>query len=154
MECGKTENAYKSFIWKDCMKAEEIMTPRPQYIEANRSIREALEKMLEFDVRHLPVLRDSELVGMISDRDVRDFALPLTEEFDDLGDIHARLSSNVTEVMRTDLVTVSPQGDLAELVDLFIDEKLDAVAVVDPIEDGLIGIISYIDILKGVRDNI
>ena len=136
------------------MKAEEIMTPRPQYIEANRSIREALEKMLEFDVRHLPVLRDSELVGMISDRDVRDFALPLTEEFDDLGDIHARLSSNVTEVMRTDLVTVSPQGDLAELVDLFIDEKLDAVAVVDPIEDGLIGIISYIDILKGVRDNI
>jgi acetoin utilization protein AcuB len=55
------------------------MTTFPFTIEAGAAVLEARKLMLRHKVRHLPVVRDGELAGLISDRDLK---LMLGPEFD------------------------------------------------------------------------
>ncbi len=48
-----------------------VMTPFPYYVELDDPIRRARELMVEHEVRHLPVLRGHDLVGILTDRDVK-----------------------------------------------------------------------------------
>ncbi len=58
-----------------------VMTPFPYSVAADASVDEASEFMREHHIRHLPVTDDGQLVGVISDRDIKlmlgpDFAYP------------------------------------------------------------------------------
>jgi len=44
-------------------------------------------------------------------------------------------------------MTLSPDDDLQEAVELFIDEKIGGIPVVDEVE-GLMGIVTYLDVLR------
>jgi acetoin utilization protein AcuB len=46
------------------------MTPFPYSVDLNASFDEASELMLQHDVHHLPVTRDRQVVGVITDRDL------------------------------------------------------------------------------------
>ena len=48
----------------------EIMSKRVAYVEANQTIQDCMALMIELRIRHLPVLEEDDLVGMISMRDV------------------------------------------------------------------------------------
>jgi CBS domain-containing protein len=48
-----------------------VMTPFPFAIDVSDSLRRAREMMVENDVRHLPVLQDHALVGVLTDRDLK-----------------------------------------------------------------------------------
>lgn len=48
----------------------DIMTPRPDSLDADVSVREAAEWMMAAGYRHLPVLEGSRLIGMVSVKDV------------------------------------------------------------------------------------
>jgi len=49
--------------------------------------------------------------------------------------------------MTTDPITVSPDDDLAEAVELLIEQKIGGIPVVDEAE-GLVGIVTYVDVLR------
>lgn len=49
---------------------ESVMTPNPIRIEANESVIEAMVLMATHRIRHLPVMRDDALVGVLSESDV------------------------------------------------------------------------------------
>ncbi len=53
------------------MRVEEFTTPDPVTVAEATPIEELRALMAEHGVRHLPVLRDGEVVGVISERDVR-----------------------------------------------------------------------------------
>jgi len=46
------------------------MTPNPQVIEATATVGGALDRMLEGGFRHLPVVEDGHVVGVVSMRDL------------------------------------------------------------------------------------
>lgn len=48
-----------------------FMTPFPYSIQAHATLQEAQARMAEDGVRHLPVMRDDRLVGLLSDRDLK-----------------------------------------------------------------------------------
>ncbi len=48
------------------MIANELMTRDPITVEADATIREARMLMWENDLRHIPVVEDGKLVGMVS----------------------------------------------------------------------------------------
>ena len=54
----------------ELIPVREFMTPMPQTIEEALSLSDAKDRMYSLDVRHLPVLRDGQLVGILSQRDV------------------------------------------------------------------------------------
>lgn len=47
-----------------------VMTPDPQTIEVGEGLVDALQKMLDGHFRHLPVMQDGQVMGMISMRDI------------------------------------------------------------------------------------
>jgi acetoin utilization protein AcuB len=126
------------------MVVQEIMSEQPFAIEANQTVREAMHRLLSQDIRHLPVLDQGLLVGMLSDRDVRSLASEaLTGESTD------QLSLPVSDIMSGDPISVSPETEITEVIDLMLEHKVGALPVVA--EDKLVGIVSYIDVLRFAR---
>src|SRR5947209_10668492 len=48
----------------------EVMTPNPRAVSIDESLEESLFIMREFGFRHLPILEDKEVKGLVSLRDV------------------------------------------------------------------------------------
>lgn len=123
------------------MRATEIMTHDPMTAESTASIADAMNILKTLEIRHLPITDESgSLVGMISDRDVRA-----------LGNLSE--TSSVLELMASDVVTIDPEAELAEIIDLLLELKVGALPVVDQETRELMGIVSYIDVLRAVRND-
>jgi CBS domain-containing protein len=135
------------------MTADEIMTDDVTTIEEHQSLAQALEIMEEKGIRHLPVVRGREVLGMLSDRDLRGFGMSLVSDMETLDKLKARLGAPVSTAMSADVVSVEPTSEVAEVVDLLIEEKLSAVPVIDEESNELVGIVSYIDVLRAMRDD-
>ncbi|MDH3212166.1 MAG: CBS domain-containing protein [Myxococcales bacterium] len=97
-------------------------------------------------VRHMPVIEEGRVVGLVSARDTLAASLTKSLEFD-LASRRAFLRSvEVAEVMATDLVTVEPDATLREAAALMVRRKIGALPVVKP--DGiLMGLITETDLL-------
>ena len=127
------------------MKVADVMTKEPVTIAAGETVGQADELMSENNIRQIPVVNGRDLVGIVTDRDIRSF---LSGSL--LGDPEAReraLHTPVRDVMTTEPIFVSPNDDLEEALELLIDEKIGGIPVVDEAE-GLVGIVSYIDLLR------
>lgn len=134
------------------MLVEEIMTPNPERADVGDSIRDVLFRLIEQDVRHLPIVDEGELIGMISDRDLRGFTMPLANEFDPVNTTDRRFEAAVSTLMNGDVISVHPETEIDEVIDIMLDQKIGAVPVTDSMTGVLVGIVSYIDILRASRD--
>ena len=127
------------------MKIMDVMTKNPLVMTPAETIGQASELMGENSIRQLPVVDDGALLGIITDRDIRSF-LAQSSLFD--PDKRARaLTTKVTDLMTTAPMTLSPADDLVDAVELLIEEKIGGIPVVDEAE-GLVGIVTYIDVLR------
>ena len=127
------------------MKVIDVMTKEPLTIAPGETIGQADELMSENNIRQIPVVNGRDLVGIVTDRDIRSF---LSSSL--LGDPEAReraRRATVRDVMTTAPIFVSPNDDLEEAVELLIEEKIGGIPVVDEAE-GLVGIVTYIDLLR------
>ncbi len=129
------------------MRVSEIMTDKPIATTPRASIGDALELMYAHDVRHLPVIDDERLVGMISDRDLRGLFVP-DAEIEGLFDT-SRLEMLVADLMSANPLAVQRDGEIDDVIELLLEHKIGAVPVVNPRDDILVGIVSYTDILRG-----
>jgi acetoin utilization protein AcuB len=127
------------------MRVVDVMTKDPLIVTPSETIAQADELMAENRIRQLPVVNRGELVGIITDRDIRSFlsgsllSAPEARE--------KALRTRIAEVMTSDPVTLSPDDNLQEAVELLINEKIGGIPVVDEAE-GIIGIVTYVDILR------
>lgn len=127
------------------MKVNEVMTRDPLTVEPDDTIREAEEIMTENDIRQLPVVRGTELLGIITDRDIRSFLggrLLISPE-----ERERAMNTKVGSIMSTQPISVSADDDLREVIETLIEEKVGGIPVVDE-EQGLIGIVTYVDVLR------
>jgi acetoin utilization protein AcuB len=127
------------------MRVVDIMTRDPLTVTPSETVGQAEELMAENKIRQLPVVRGRELVGIITDRDLRSFlssALLSTPEAREQA-----LSTKVIDVMTTDPLTLASDDELQEAVQLLLDEKIGGIPVVDEAE-GLVGIVTYVDMLR------
>jgi CBS domain-containing protein len=133
------------------MKVVEVMTANPLTVETTESVRTADELMAENNIRQIPVLDGHELVGIVTDRDIRAF---LSEAMlASPGDRETALKTRIGDIMTTEPVFLAPDDDLQDAIDLLIEQKFGAIPVVDEAE-GLVGIVSYIDVLRCFRDSL
>jgi CBS domain-containing protein len=119
-------------------KITEVMTERPRAVTPQTSVREAARLMEEEDVGSLPVVEGgTKLVGMITDRDL---AIRVDPE-----------STRVGEVSSADLVALTPEHDLDDVLHLMAREQVRRVPIVVG-EDELVGIVSQADIARVGKD--
>jgi len=127
------------------MRVVDVMTTGPLTVTPTETIGQADELMNTNRIRQLPVVEGKELVGIVTDRDIRSF---LSGSL--LEDPEARekaLNTKVSEIMTTEPITVSAEDDLEEVVELLIEEKVGGIPVVDE-SAGLVGIVTYMDVLQ------
>lgn len=132
------------------MNIIEIMTENPVTVDTTAPASEALRVLHDVDVRHVPVVQDGELQGMLSDRDLRDLLLTGALEGDE--DPGARLMTPVADLMSADVLFCSTETPLSEVIDLMLEHRVGALPVVEPGTQDLVGIVSYIDVLRAIRD--
>ena len=128
--------------------ARDLMTADPVAVRATDTVRDAVQLFQALEVRHLPVVNaQRELVGMLSDRDLRGLALPVVIDHQWVGAIQTALESRVATLMSSDPLSVAVDADAAEIVDLMLEQRIGAVPVVDA-DQKLVGIVSYVDVLR------
>jgi acetoin utilization protein AcuB len=127
------------------MLVEDIMTRDVITVEPTDTIRSALLKVQQCRIRHIPVVENGKLVGIISDRDVRD-ACPsiLSEPHEDDEDI---FQAPVSCIMRKDVITASPLDFVEEAAYVLYENGIGCLPVVSGEENKLVGIITKTDIL-------
>ena len=133
------------------MKVVELMTNDTVTVTAGETIGNAEALMAENNIRQIPVVNGHELVGIVTDRDVRAF---LSDALLTKSDARARaLKTEVGDIMTTEPMFVGPDDDLKDAVEMLIEQKFGAIPVVDEAE-GLVGIVSYVDVLRNYLDRL
>jgi acetoin utilization protein AcuB len=127
------------------MKVMDVMTRDPLTTSLTETIGQADELMNTNRIRQLPVVEGKRLIGIVTDRDIRSFLSGSLLESPEARE--RALSSAVQEIMTTEPITVSPDDDLQEAVEIMIEEKIGGIPVVDE-REGLVGIVTYVDILR------
>ena len=125
-----------------------VMTLCPITIDEDASLDQALRMLANYRFRHLPVVRLNEVVGMLSDRDLRlaTSLLPIDSRMRD-RDGHALPGpKRVREVMRAQVVTLSPDDTAGRASQLMVERQIGAIPLVD--DGGLVGIVTETDILR------
>ena len=133
------------------MKVVELMTNDPLTVAAAETVGKVDELMAGNNIRQIPVVNGRELVGIVTDRDVRAFLgdtlLSNPEDRD------RALKTAVGDIMTTKPLFITPDDDLKDAVELLIEQKFGAIPVVDEAE-GLVGIVSYVDVLRSYLDRL
>lgn len=133
------------------MRAAEIMTPEPATLPLTASVAEAVDTLQTMNVRHLPIVdANGALVGMLSDRDLGPLMRTFISEFESERMAVPPEEQRIADLMSTDPVAVDEDADIADVVDVLVDERIGAVPVIDD-GDHVIGIVSYVDVLVALR---
>ena len=136
------------------MRARDLMTPDPVTIAPQARIAEAWDLMRELEIRHIPVVANGALVGMLSDRDLAhlDMTSVLTSATPDV--LRQEMATPIAKVMHPDVIGVEPETGLGEIVDLLLEHKVGALPVVAWDTYRVLGIVSYVDVLRVMRDRL
>jgi acetoin utilization protein AcuB len=132
------------------MIARDLMTPDPLTVTPQASIAEAWDLMRELAVRHVPVVEDGVLVGMLSDRDLARVSIAQVLRVEGADALREELKTPIVEVMSTDVISVEPETEVGEVIGLLLEHKIGALPVVEAGTREVLGIISYVDVLRAL----
>ena len=139
------------------MYIKKYMTANPITIDKNMSAVEAADLMKLHGVRRFPVIHNNELIGMVTDRDLRSAAPSQVVSFDeqerklfpDLYDLLKQIK--IIEIMKTDVISISPDKSVVKAAGTMLEHRISGLTVVDS-QNKLIGIITESDIFKALAD--
>ncbi len=126
---------------------EKIMVKEVLKIEVSDSLSIAKRILKRFDIRHLPVVKNDKLIGILSRTDV--MRLSFGETFGDNEDeVDATLLDMLTikDIMIHNPVTITPTASIEAVTKKLIEKGIHALPVVE--NDILLGIVTTTDILQ------
>lgn len=128
---------------------EEWMTPNPHTVTPDTPARTAFLRMRGEGVRHLPVVDDGRLVGIVTDRDLR--RPDVSDEPDGWHEFYRPDDDyyEVRHVMTREVETVRAAAPLRAAVEVMTDRKFGALPVTDG-DGALVGILTSHDLLEAL----
>jgi CBS domain-containing protein len=115
----------------------DVMTPSPTTIKADQPATEAAKLMQESDAGMIPVMDNGDVLGTVTDRDI---VLRVVAAGKDPQ------STPVREIASTDIVTVEPDQDLDEALELMARHQVRRLPVVE--EGRLVGVVAQADVAR------
>jgi acetoin utilization protein AcuB len=109
---------------------------------------QARKLMQDHRIRHLPVMEEAELVGIVTDRDIR-LNLPSPATGLSVWEINYILDKlTVGEVMTKTVITIGASRPIEAAAELMLDHRIGALPV---LEGGrLVGILTETDLLRAL----
>lgn len=127
------------------MKASRLMTRDVHTVLPETTIAQAWTLMHDRGIRHLPVVQEGKLVGLVSDRDLLAHAAKLRSGSFVFSD------TVVGEVMSLNPV-VCPKGTpVSEIAETLIKEQIDCVPIVS-VDNQLVGLVTSTDLVAVLLD--
>jgi len=115
------------------MQIVNLMTSDPVTIDPHENLSKAKSIMDTGHFRRVPVVEDGRLVGILTERDLREYTGYLE-------------STRVNAAMSTAIVTVTPHNTVEEAARLMLKHKIGGLPIVA--EGKLVGIVTTSDLLK------
>ena len=127
-----------------------VMSPRVLTAYPNDSLLEAADVMVTSHIRHLPVVDEAgRLVGILSERDLR-AALGVPADALQHWPLSPARTRKVRELMTSPVFSLRPEQPVSQAITTMVNRAIGALPVVDR-ENHPIGIVSYLDVLRGLR---
>lgn len=123
------------------MTVAEYMSPHPHSVGPDHSMAAAHRLMQRHQIRHLPILDEGKLVGMVSQRD-----LYFLESLPDVLPEQVKVS----EAMRDNVMAVAPTTPVSSVAKTMVEGRLGSVIVMDA--DKVTGIFTTIDALRALME--
>lgn len=125
------------------MRVRDFMSVSPISVPPSTPVAEARDLMQRQRIRHLLVVDEERLVGIITDRDIRQ-VLPTRLSVWEMQYVLARLT--VQRAMTQRVITISPDRPVVEAVLLMLEHKIGALPVTEG--ERVVGIITETDLLR------
>lgn len=123
-------------------KVHEAMTARPRCVTPDTPVRQVAEVMEADDIGAVPVLEGEQLSGMVTDRDIVIRAIAKGKDPSGMP---------VREIFSREVVTVGPDDDLSNALQLMAEHQVRRLPVVDE-NNRLVGIVSQADVALGAKE--
>lgn len=110
------------------------------------NIGKATRLLYDNKIRALPVLEDGKLVGIVTDRDIKNVSVSEMSGLEDHERIYINTRTKVGFIMTEDPLTVSPNTTVDVVAKILLENRISHVPVMD--NDELVGIITQLDIFS------
>ena len=131
------------------MLVRKWMTPDPMTMQVTDSVNEAIRLLKEKNIRHLPVMEGDRLVGIATDRDLKEFA-PSKATTLDVYELRYVLSkTTLASAMHKDPIWLGPEDTIEKAALLMHDNKIGCLPVKND-AGKLIGILTQEDVFEAL----
>ena len=127
------------------------MAQNPATLGRNETLDLAESIMNLGRIRHMPVVDDGKIVGIVSQRDLFRSALITALGFGRNTTSALIKTITIKEIMTEHVITISPEATVKEAARVMIDKKIGCLPVVE--DEKLIGILTETDILRFVVES-
>lgn len=128
----------------------EVATKNVVTIGEKERVIDALRKMVELDIRRLPIVKNKTLVGIITALDILDAIYSIVESGE--GSLYADIYMRpAVEFATRNVVTARPDMTVGDAISLFLKHNFGSMPIVDE-EGNLVGIFTEWDAMKIVAN--
>jgi acetoin utilization protein AcuB len=131
---------------KSKLRVRDWMTPDPSTVAPQDDLQTAVGLLRRRGIRAVPVVEEGKLIGIITDRDIREAGpcYPLLRDEDEIRRYTQNLK--VAAAMTAAPLRISPDAALLQAAKLLEMYGVNSLPVVD--EEALVGMISVTDLLR------
>ncbi|WP_419787720.1 CBS domain-containing protein [Pseudodesulfovibrio sp.] len=129
------------------LKVKDIMSTPVFSLKENDSLLSAKSLMDLQRIRHVPIVTaENAFTGLITHRDILSATISQLAELDPETQKEIDSGIPIREIMRTDIMSVSPESPLREAAQILLNHKYGCLPVVQ--DSVLIGIVTEADFLR------
>ncbi len=124
------------------MPIRSFITKRLIGVKSESSVQEAAEKMVEFSTGSLVVIEDEDIVGFITDGDIKKKVVAEGLKPD----------MPVKEIMVKELITADISSTIKDVLELMAEKKIQHVLIEE--DDDIVGIVTFRDLIDIERQKL
>ncbi|MBB5233988.1 CBS domain-containing protein [Deinococcus budaensis] len=126
---------------------KQVMAHPPVTAHPDTTVPEAVQLLKARGIRRLPLVEDGRLVGMVTDRDLKE-AMPSQATTLSIWEITALLARMpLRQIMTTSVLTVSEDAPLQDAAYTMLNHKIGGLPVVNGAHE-VVGIVTVTDVLR------
>lgn len=118
------------------MKVKDLMSNNIIYATDKNTLKDASSLMKTYDIGFLPIKKDNDYIGVITDRDIIIKAI---------GN-HKNIDTYINEIMTNKIISIDREEDIKEALKLMSDYQIRRLMVVH--KENYVGVLSLSDILS------